>query len=248
MTPKLRESEKSDEVLIALENLSKKWTIDPIVRDVHLGLRSDIQDYLLKLNQITYHIPYLSDTSDFVVWNCLWPDCHNCCEKQGRLPLTTKDVSVISKDLGYPNRTSFLKKETYVATWESAAATSTHDSELITTLTMLNLKRTQSEGEADNGRQIACRFLNENGSCMINSSKPGVCWLYPFFSWSQNENNRLSIHASYQLTGDCPGFFLTKNLDDYIPILKSYSEIIYNYTMNVNTTLREGFARIDITK
>jgi Fe-S-cluster containining protein len=247
MTPTDRESEKSDEVLIALENLSKKWPIDPIVRDVHLGLRSDIQDYLLKLNQVTYHIPYLSETADFVVWNCLWPDCHNCCEKQGRLPLTSKDLSVISKDLGYPNRTSFLRKETYVATWESTAAATTQESQLITTLTMINLKRTQTEGEADNGRQIACRFLDKNGSCSINSSKPGVCSLYPFFSWSQNENNRLSVHASYQLTGDCPGFYLTKTLDDYIPILKNYSEIIYNYTMNVNTTLRESFARIDIT-
>jgi len=248
MTPTRRESEKSDEVSIALENLSRKWIIDPIVRDVHLGLRSDIQDYLLKLNQVTYHIPYLSETSDYVVWNCLWPDCHNCCEKQGRLPLTTKDVSVISKDLGYPNRTSFLRKETYVATWESTAATSPQESPLITTLTMVNLKRTLSEDEADNGRQIACRFLDKKGSCSINSSKPGVCWLYPFFSWSQNENNRLSVHASYQLTGDCPGFYLTKTLDDYIPILENYSEIIYDYTMNVNTTLREGFARIDITK
>ena len=247
MAPIARESHKSEEILIALENLSKKWTIDPIIRDVHLGHRSDLQDYLIKLNQVTYHIPYLSETSDFVVWNCLWPECHNCCEKQGRLPLTSKDISVISKGLGYPNRTDFLKKETYVTTWENTALTSHEDSQIITTLTMVNLKRSHTEGEADNGKQIACRFLNDEGSCNINSSKPGVCSLYPFFSWSQNENNKLSVHASYQFTGDCPGFSLTKTLDDYISTLRNYSEIIYNYTMNVNTTLREGLARIDIS-
>ena len=134
MTSIARESHKSEEVLIALENLSKKWTIDPIIRDVHLGLRSDLQTYLLKLNQVTYHIPYLSETSDFVVWNCLWPDCHNCCEKQGRLPLTFKDVSTISKDLGYSTPVDFLKKETYITTWENAAPSTQKGSQLITTL------------------------------------------------------------------------------------------------------------------
>ncbi|HEX5905266.1 MAG TPA: YkgJ family cysteine cluster protein [Candidatus Nitrosocosmicus sp.] len=248
MNPTYGEYENS-EVLIALENLSKNWKIDPVVRDIHLGLRADVNDYLLKVNQVIYHIPFLSETSDFLVWNCLWPDCHNCCEKQGRLPLTSKDVSLISKDLGYSNRTDFLKKETYITTWENTAASSSRQgSQIITTLTMVNLKRKQNEVEEDNGKPITCRFLSEGGSCRINSSKPGVCWLYPFYSWSQNENNRLSVHASYQLTGDCPGFSLTKTLDDYIPVLTKYSEIIYNYAMNVNTTTREGFARIDITE
>jgi Fe-S-cluster containining protein len=113
---------------------------------------------------------------------------------------------------------------------------------------MVNLKRSETEGEAENGEQITCRFLNGGGSCSINSSKPGVCSLYPFFSWTQNENNRVSVHASYQFTGDCPGFSLTKTLDENIPILRNYSEIIYNYSMSVNTTLRESFARIDITE
>ncbi|VFJ13036.1 YkgJ family cysteine cluster protein [Candidatus Nitrosocosmicus franklandus] len=248
MSPINREYEKSDRVLMALENLSKDWPIDPLVRDIHLGLRSDVMDYHLKINQVTYHIPYISETSDFLVWNCLWPDCHNCCEKQGRLPLTIKDVSAISKHLGYSDRSEFLKKETYVTTWKNSTASSQKGSQLITTLTMLNLKRRETEREEDNGKPITCRFLDEDGCCSINSSKPGVCWLYPFYSWSQNENNKLSVHASYQLTGDCPGFFLTKSLEDYIPLLKKYSEIIYSYTMNINSTIREGFARIDITE
>jgi uncharacterized protein len=39
---------------------------------------------------------------------------------------------------------------------------------------------------------------------------------------------------------------LSKNLEDIMPILVKYSEIIYNYTMNVNTTIREGFGKIDV--
>ena len=159
MNPTYGEYENS-EVLLALENLSKNWKIDPVVRDIHLGLRADVNDYLLKVNQVIYHIPFLSETSDFLVWNCLWPDCHNCCEKQGRLPLTCKDVSLISKDLGYSNRTDFLKKETYITTWENTAASSSRQgSQIITTLTMVNLKRKQNEVEEDNGKPITCRFF-----------------------------------------------------------------------------------------
>ena len=246
MTPIDRESGKVNEISIALENLSKNWKIDAAVRDMHLGLRSDVKDYIIKVNKITYHIPFLMETSDFLQWNCFWPDCHNCCDKQGRLPLTSKDVAVISKSLGYPNRPEFLKNETYISTWESPTSTSKNDTQIITTLTMVNLKRKKNETEIDNGKPVSCRFLDECGSCRINSSKPGVCWLYPFFSWSQNENNQVSVHASYQLTGDCPAFSLTKSLDDIMPTLIKYSEIIYNYTMNVNTSLREGLARIDI--
>ena len=239
------EEEKVDDVSSALDDLSKKWEIDPIVRDVHLGKRKDIQDYTIRINKVTYHIPFLSKSSLFLLWDCLWPDCHNCCDKQGRLPLTSRDIATISKHLGYDSQPSFLRNETYVATWDNESA-SDSNSHVITTLTMLNLKRRQSENEADNGHPISCRFLNECGACQLHPNKPGVCWLYPFFSWSQNEKNLVSVHTSFQLTGDCPGFYLSKNLDDIMPILVKYSEIIYNYTMNVNTTIREGFGKIDV--
>lgn len=239
------EEEKVDDVSSALDDLSKKWEIDPIVRDVHLGKRTDIQDYTIRINKVTYHIPFLSKSSLFLLWDCLWPDCHNCCDKQGRLPLTSRDIATISKHLGYDSQPSFLRNETYVATWDNESA-SDSNSHVITTLTMLNLKRRQSENEADNGHPISCRFLNECGACHLHPNKPGVCWLYPFFSWSQIEKNLVSVHTSFQLTGDCPGFYLSKNLDDIMPILVKYSEIIYNYTMNVNTTIREGFGKIDV--
>lgn len=239
------EEERVNDVSSALDELSKKWKIDPIIRDVHLGKRPDVQDYTIKINQITYHIPFLSESSLFLLWDCLWPDCHNCCNKQGRLPLTSGDIANISKQLGYDLQSSFIRNETYVATWDNDS-TSGSNSQVITTLTMLNLKRKQSEDETDNGHPITCRFLNECGECQLHPDKPGVCWLYPFFSWSQNEKNLVSVHASFQLTGDCPGFYLSKNLDDIMPILIKYSGIIYNYTMNVNTTIREGFGKIDV--
>ena len=37
--------EKVNDVSSALDELSKKWRIDSIVRDVHLRKRKDIQDY-----------------------------------------------------------------------------------------------------------------------------------------------------------------------------------------------------------
>ena len=84
--------------------LSKKWTIDPIVRDLHLGKRTDLQDYTIRINQVTFHIPYFNNLLFFLLWRCLWPDCHNCCIRQGRLPLTLMIYTKISKNLGYDSK------------------------------------------------------------------------------------------------------------------------------------------------
>lgn len=234
------------DISCSLDTLSKKWCIDPIIRDLHLGKRTDVQDYPIKVNQVTFHIPYLTDPSLFLLWGCLWPDCHNCCNKQGRLPLTCDDMEKISKELGYANKSSFLKNETYIASWNNNTESNSQNSQIITTLTMVNLKRKNNENENDDGTPISCRFLNDKGSCTIHPSKPGVCWLYPFFSWSQYENNCVSIHASYQLTGDCPGFSLSSDIGNMSSCLDEYSRKIYAYNMNVNTTVREGYGCIDI--
>lgn len=239
--------EDDKDISFSLDELSKKWNIDPIIRDLHLGRRTDVIDHVIKVNQVTFHIPFLSDLSLFLLWGCLWPECHNCCNKQGRLPLTSTDIPKISKRLKYPMQSSFLNKETYVASWDTGGSGFTsNDSEIITTLTMINLKRKSSEEEGDNGKPIPCRFLDGSGACTIHPEKPGVCWLYPFFSWSQNENNHVSVHASYQLTGDCPGFYLSNTLNDMSERLDEYSKKIYSYAMEINTSLREGYARIDM--
>ena len=239
-------SDETGLISLSLDMLSKKWDIDPIVRELHLGKRVDLQDYQIKINQVTFHIPYITDPSLFLLWDCLWPDCHNCCNRQGRLPLTVDDIAKISQGLGYENKSDFITNETYVASWDTNSATNSDNSNLITTLTMINLKRKSDESEVDNGNPLSCRFLDDHGSCDLHPDKPGVCWLYPFFSWSQYENNRMSVHASFQLTGDCPGFYMSKNIDDkMMAILNDYSTKIYDYTMDVNTTIREGFGRID---
>ena len=242
--PRLNET---DPISTSLDMLSKKWSIDPIVRDLHLGKRNDLQDYQVRINQVTFHIPYIITPSLFLLWRCLWPDCHNCCTRQGRLPLTIDDITKISKNLGYEKRSDFLKEETYVASWDNNSTYNSNNSQLISTLTMINLKRKNNENEDENGTPLSCRFLDDHGSCTIHPDKPGVCWLYPFFSWSQFENNRMVVHASFQLTGDCPGFYLNAVIDeDMMKILNDYSKKIYDYTMNINTTMREGFGRIDL--
>lgn len=240
-------SENFKEVAFALDDLSKSWKIDPVIRDVHLGRRTDIRDYILRVNQVTFHIPYLSEISKFLIWGCLWPECHNCCNRQGRLPLTTSDIKNISENLGYGRSSEFLDKETYIATWNNPSSDDGEGAQLITTLTMINLKRKQSETIQDNGKPLACRFLDDTGACSLHPLKPGVCSLYPFFSWSENDNNRVSIHAAFQLTGDCPGYLLSSDIQDMIPGFTKYSEIIYDYTMKMNSTLRQGFARIDFS-
>ncbi|HET6589722.1 MAG TPA: YkgJ family cysteine cluster protein [Candidatus Nitrosocosmicus sp.] len=247
MTSIENQNEKFNEVYSALDNLSKSWKIDPIIRDIHLGRRHDLQDFTIKINQVTFHIPYLSEISKYMIWDCLWPECHNCCNRQGRLPLTTSDISEISENLGYIHRSEFLRNETYVATWENYSADEEAGIPLITTLSMINLKRKPTETETENGKPLPCRFLDDAGACTLHPSKPGVCYLYPFYSWSENYKNRISIHASFQLTGDCPGYLLTDSVDDMMHGLEKYSKIIYDYTMKMNSTIRQGFARVDFS-
>src|SRR5918997_1257434 len=97
-------SDEASLISLSIDMLSKKWNIDPIVRDLHLGKRVDLQDYQIKINQVTFHIPYVTGSSLFLLWDCLWPDCHNCCNRQGRLPLTVYDIAKISQVLGYTKK------------------------------------------------------------------------------------------------------------------------------------------------
>src|SRR5215475_2231115 len=88
----------------SLENLSKKWHIKQEVYDLHLGKRDDVVDSIVDVDGVRFHIPTLSRDKLYVLWNCLWPECHNCCERQGRLPLTVDDINTIAKRLGYDSK------------------------------------------------------------------------------------------------------------------------------------------------
>jgi hypothetical protein len=63
---------------------------------------------------------------------------------------------------------------------------------------------------------------------------------YPFSSWIQIHNGRPQVHASFQLTGDCPGFYTAENLESVKGVLEDYSKTIYDYNMSMIRTTRES--------
>src|SRR5574337_30062 len=151
----------------ALELLSGNWKIEPIIRDFILGRKTNVSDFSIKINDVIFHIPYLADDDGYVLWKCYWPDCHNCCNRQGRLPLTSSDLITISKNLKYDKISDFVKKETNIATWEEKGPTGNP-----VVMTMINLKRKEDEKESEDGTHIRCRFLDEKGYCGLHPSSP----------------------------------------------------------------------------
>ena len=232
----------NEELINSLNYISSNWNIPQEIYDLHIGKRNDLAIHELKVNQVIFHIPKLSDINQYVLWDCLWPDCHNCCNKQGRLPLTKDDLFRISKSLGYDSPNNFIKDETKISSWEEEGSSGN----IISTLTMLSLKRKKNESDIDDGKPLTCRFLDTKGNCSIQSDKPGVCWLYPFASWIESNRGIPQVHATFQFTGDCPGYYLSTNLNDMMSILKDYSIKIYNYNMSIGRTLRDSFGVTNI--
>lgn len=226
-----------DHISESLTLLQKDWSVDPILVDFMLGKRTDVTDHAVKVGQVIFHIPYIAGEKKFILWKCYWPDCHNCCERQGRLPLTSDDLIIIGKGLKYQKTSDFVKNETLVATWMESGPSGSN-----VLMTSVNLKRKTDETESDDGTHIRCRFLDEKGACSMHPNRPGVCYLYPFSSWLENETGRARVHSTYQFTGDCPGFFLEESLDSMKETLKEYSNTIYDYTMKYTRTTREGFS------
>ncbi len=219
--------------------LEKNWEIDPLLREFMLGRCTDVSDYPLKVKNVIFHIPYLTKEKKFILWKCYWPDCHNCCDRQGRLPLTSDDIITIGKGLKYQKTSDFLKNETLVASWQEYGP-----SGQMTTMTGINLKRKADETAADDGTHISCRFLDDKGSCKLHPHRPGVCYLYPFSTWLVNENGTARVHATFQFTGDCPGFYLAETIDSMKEILQEYSKLVYDYNMKSNRTNRENFGYV----
>lgn len=235
--------ENTSSVKESLELTRKKWKIEQQVYDLHLGKRDDVTDFAINVDSVIFHIPKLSSDNLYVLWRCLWPECHNCCDRQGRLPLTVDDINVISKKLGYESKIKFIRNETVISSWEEHQ----EFGNIITSLSMLSLKRKRDEREEDDGTPISCRFLDENGYCGIHPDKPGVCWLYPFASWLEADNRgRAIVHATFQLTGDCPGFYVSPSLDEMMPVLKEYSKKIYDFNMATSRTTRENYGSINM--
>lgn len=228
-----------NEIEKSLTLLEKDWDIDPILRDFMLGKIQDVGDFPKKIKDVVFHIPYLLKEKKYILWKCYWPDCHNCCERQGRLPLTSDDLITIGKGMKYQKTSDFVKNETITTTWSEAGPSGQS-----TTLTTINLKRKKDETAAEDGTHISCRFLDDKGACSIHPTRPGVCYLYPFSTWLESERGKARVHATYQFTGDCPGFYLAENVDPMKEVLDDYSTIIYDYNMKSSRTMRENFGSV----
>jgi Fe-S-cluster containining protein len=231
----------SNSVKESLDLLAKKWPVDEKLYDMQVGLRDDVVDNQVKVGSVIFHVPMLSRDNLYVLWKCLWPDCHNCCERQGRLPLTKDDIALLAKKLGYDSKVEFVRNEARVSSWQEQEAFGN----IITTLSMLSLKRKKDEREEEDGTPLRCRFLDDKGYCGIHPDKPGVCWLYPFASWLESDRGKPVVHATFQFTGDCPGFYLEKSLDSVMPVFQEYAPKIYSYNMAVQRTTRENYGFIN---
>lgn len=227
------------EIEESLNLLEKDWDVDPILREFMLGKITAISDYQFKVKDVVFHIPYLKLEKKYILWKCFWPDCHNCCDRQGRLPLTSNDLITIGKGLKYKKTSDFIKNETLITTWQDMSP-----SGQITTMTTINLKRKTDEIVHDDGTHISCRFLDQNGGCSMHPDRPGVCYLYPFSTWLENEKGKARVHATYQFTGDCPGFYLSSDLQLMKQELLDYSKIIYDYNMSSSRTMRENLSSV----
>lgn len=229
------------EIEESLNLLEKDWDVDPVLRRFMLGKIHDVTDHSFKVRDVVFHVPFLNSEKKYILWKCFWPDCHNCCDRQGRLPLTSDDLIIIGKGLKYARPSDFIKNETLTVTYQDR-----NPSGGVTTMTTINLKRKVDETHDDDGTHISCRFLDDKGGCSMHPSRPGVCYLYPFSSWLENEKGSARVHATYQFTGDCPGFYLEENLDSMKKEFEEYSKIIYDYSMASNRTGREGFSSVSL--
>lgn len=161
----------------ALDELSKEWEIDERIYDLTLGKRNDVKDTAIQVNDVIFHIPTLTNDNLYVLWDCLWPKCHNCCDKQGRLPLTIKDMEVISEKMKYAMK-EFIDSETRISSWAEMEPFG----DVMTSLSMISLKRREDEADSDDGKPLSCRFLDSEGYCKLHPQRPGCCQMYPFAS------------------------------------------------------------------
>ena len=164
----------TNEILDSLTLLEKDWEIDPIIREFILGKNTNVSDFTLKVKDVIFHIPYLPKEKKYILWKCYWPDCHNCCNRQGRLPLTSDDLIQIGVGLKYQKTSDFISKETLIATHDEPTPSGG-----LSVMTNINLKRKEDETEADDGTHISCRFLDNEGACGIHPERPGDVVLLP---------------------------------------------------------------------
>jgi len=62
----------------------------------------------------------------------------------------------------------------------------------------------------------------------------------------QIDKGNARVHATFQFTGDCPGFYLDDSIDSMKEILQEYSGIIHDYNIKSSGTMREGLGSISL--
>lgn len=221
----------------ALDELAQKWDIPTEISDIHMGRRDDLTEKIVQVGEVYFHIPFLEKQQLYVLWKCFWPDCHNCCDKPVRLPMTENDIELMRNKLGYKTKSDFIKNETTVITFQDKTI-----SDVLITHSMLSMKRKKDETPEDDGKKIPCRFL-VSGGCGIHPDKPGVCWMFPFLPWRQTGDKwwKTESHAKFVFTGACPGFYLEKSLDPIMPTLQDYSKKIYDYLISCHSSERNNY-------
>ena len=228
-----------EDIAESLRLLQEKWNVEPVICDFMLGRIKDVSDRYLQVESVVFHIPYIESMGKYVLWKCHWPDCHNCCERQGRLPLNTDDLIVIGRGLKYQKISDFIKKETHVASYDMQGPHGQH-----MTMTTVNLKRKKDETEDEDGTYIACRFLDHDGGCSMHPHRPGVCYMYPFMSWIEQKGEKILVHAACQVTGDCPGFYLADSVEPMKKEFEEYSKIVYDYTIKTDNAQKSGISGV----
>lgn len=221
-------------VVEELNNPLKKWIIPPQLVEMYLGKRNDVVDIEIEIGKVIFHIPKLETANLYVLWNCLWPECNNCCQVD-RLPLTKDDIERLTTKFAYESKSKFLEKEGTIDTW-------THKEifdDIPTTRTQVCLRHTNTTSEKH--KTVQCGFADSQG-CTIHSEKPGVCKMYPFMTYIENYKKNFKIHAMFQFTRECPGFYLSSSINYFTSSLKKYAEMIYNYNMDYLRTKSEGYA------
>ena len=58
-----------DSVQESLDMISKKWKIPQEIYDLHIGKRNDIREEIVKVGQVFFHIPFLTNDNAFVLWS-----------------------------------------------------------------------------------------------------------------------------------------------------------------------------------
>ena len=61
----------SIEIQRSLELLKKDWDIDPLIQDFILGKTSEVSDFTVKIKDVVFHIPYLTQEKNTFCGNAI---------------------------------------------------------------------------------------------------------------------------------------------------------------------------------